>query len=123
MNIAPSMPRFAVVGIASTFIHVIVAILIIEKMHWHPSIANGIAFITANFFSYTANTFWSFNAKIGMRTWYRFFTVSFVALLLAMAISWLVLTAGGSYLLGTILVVMVVPFISYIGHQVFTYHQ
>lgn len=123
MRIASSIPRFAIVGTAATFIHVAVAIAFIEEAHWHPSIANGIAFIVANFFSYAANTRWSFDAKINMGSWYRFVAVSFAAWLLTVAISWLVAAAGGSYMLGILLVVTLIPALSYIGHRNFTYRQ
>ena len=121
MRIASSVPRFAVVGVAATFIHVSVAIGFIEAAQWHPGIANGIAFVVANFFSYAANTRWSFDAKIGLNSWYRFIAVSFVAWLLTVAISWSVAAAGGSYMLGILLVVTLVPALSYVGHRNFTY--
>lgn len=121
MNIAPSASRFVIVGIAATFIHVAVAVASINLAHWHPSIANGIAFIVANLFSYAVNTHWSFNVKASMDTWYRFVTISFIAWLLTIAISWLVAAAGGSYMLGILLVVTIIPTLSYVGHRNFTY--
>jgi putative flippase GtrA len=121
MRLASSVPRFVIVGLAATFIHVTVAVGLIEELHWHPSIANGIAFIGANFFSYAANTRWSFNAEISMGSWYRFMSVSFVAWLLTVAISWLVAAAGGAYMLGILLVVTLIPTLSYLGHRNFTY--
>lgn len=121
MKIASSVPRFAMVGVAATFIHVAVAVGFIEEMHWHPGIANGIAFVVANFFSYAANTRWSFGAKISMDTWYRFVAVSFVAWLLTIAISWLVAAMGGPYILGILLVVTLIPALSYMAHRNFTY--
>jgi len=121
MMISTSVLRFAVVGATATLIHVAVAIGLIEGEHWHPSVANGAAFIVANLFSYVANTRWSFEAKISMNSWYRFVTVSLVSGLLTVAISWLVAAAGGSYILGIILVITLVPALNYIGHRDFTY--
>jgi len=121
MNIASSVPRFVIVGIAATLIHVAVAFAIINTTHWHPSIANGIAFIVANFFSYAANTRWTFNVSISMNTWYRFAGISFFAWLLTIGISWLVAAAGGNYMLGILLVVTIIPTLSYIGHRNYTY--
>ena len=121
MRIASSVPRFAIVGVAATFIHVIVVVGFVEALNWHPSVANGIAFIVANLFSYAANTRWSFEAKISMASWYRFVAVSFVAWLLTIAISWLVAAGGGSYMLGILLVVTLIPALSYFGHRNFTY--
>jgi len=121
MRIASSVLRFAMVGVAATLIHVTVAVGIIEGKHWHPSIANGIAFVVANLFSYAANTHWSFEAKMSMYSWYRFVTVSLVSGLLTVVISWLVAAAGGPYLLGILLVITVIPTLNYLGHRYFTY--
>lgn len=121
MKIANSAPRFALVGTAATLIHVAVAVGFVEKAHWHPSLANGIAFVVANLFSYAANTHWSFNAKIGIDSWYRFVIVSFVAWLLTVTTTWMIAAIGGAYPLGILLVVTLIPVISYIGHAHFTY--
>jgi len=121
MRIASSVLRFAMVGVATTLIHVTVAVGIIEGKQWHPSIANGVAFVVANLFSYAANTHWSFEAKMSMYSWYRFVTVSLVSGLLTVAISWLVAAAGGPYLLGILLVITVIPTLNYLGHRYFTY--
>lgn len=121
MNMDSSVPRFVVVGLAATFIHVSVAVAIIKAAHWHPGIANGIAFIVANLFSYAANTRWSFNAKMNMGSWHRFIFVSVIAWLLTVVISGLVAEAGGAYILGILLVVIFIPPLSYIAHRNFTY--
>lgn len=121
MRIAPSALRFASVGVVATLIHVVVAVGLIEGKQLHPSIANGIAFIVANQFSYVANTHWAFVAKINIKSWYRFAAVSFISWMLTIAISWLVAEAGGSYKLGILIVVIFVPVFNYISHRDFTY--
>ena len=121
MRVSASVPRFAIVGVCSTLIHVSAATGLIEIADWHPSVANAIAFIVANIFSYMANTHWSFDAKPGLGSWSRFLTISFFAWLLTIFISWIVAEAGGPYLLGIMLVVTFIPVLSYIGHRYFTY--
>jgi putative flippase GtrA len=121
MKIATSVPRFVVVGMVATLIHVAVAVECISAEHWHPSIANGIAFIVANIFSYAANTHWSFEVKMSMGSWHRFILVSLIAWLLTIAITWLVNEAGGPYLLGILLVVALIPPLTYMTHRNFTY--
>lgn len=121
MNPAYSVPRFAVVGVAATLIHVAIATGLINAMQLHPAIANGIAFIVANSFSYVFNTRWSFTGKISLLTWHRFISVSGAAWLLTITISWMVDAMGGSYLLGILLVVTVVPALSYMAHRNYTY--
>jgi len=121
MIIATSAHRFVLVGIAATFLHVTVAVGIVEMVAWHPSIANGIAFVIANIFSYAANTRWSFDAKYSLGSWCRFISVSLAAWFLTVAVSWVVAVAGGSYLLGISLVITIIPLLSYIGHRDFTF--
>ena len=121
MNIPASIPRFAIVGITATFIHVMLAMFFIQQIHWHPSIANGMAFIAANLFSYAANTRWSFESKMSVKSWRRFLAVSFLAWVLTISISWLVQSQGGHHILGITLVVLLIPPLSYIGHKIYTY--
>jgi putative flippase GtrA len=119
--IASSAFRFAVVGIAVTLLHVAVAAGLIELARAHPALANGVAFIVANFVSYVANTHWSFRARMSLERWRRFVGVSLVAWLLTLAISAAVAEAGGHYLLGIALVLVVVPLANYVGHRFYTY--
>jgi len=121
MRLAKSVPRFALVGVVATFIHAAVAVGIVEMLDWHPSFANGIAFVIANIFSYASNTRWSFDAKYSMGSWYRFVSISFIAWLMTIAVSWVVEIAGGSYLLGILFVITLIPALSYAGHRNFTY--
>jgi putative flippase GtrA len=121
MNIGSSAPRFALVGIAATLIHVAIAVGLIKAMLLHPALANGSAFIVANSFSYAFNTGWSFVARINLVSWYRFVAVSLTAWLLTVTISWSVEAMGGPYLLGIFLVVMFIPALSYLAHRNFTY--
>jgi len=121
MNIPVSIPRFAIVGITTTLIHIVLAIFLIQQLHWHPGIANGMAFVAANLFSYAANTRWSFESKVGLKSWRRFLSVSFIAWVLTVSISGLVQEGGGHHLLGIALVVLLIPPLTYIGHKKYTY--
>ena len=123
MNPADSIPRFALVGVAATLIHVAIATGLINAMQLHPAIANGAAFIVANSFSYIFNTRWSFTGRISLLTWHRFISVSGAAWLMTIFISWLVAALGGSYLLGIMLVVTIVPALSYLAHHNYTYRR
>lgn len=123
MNLTASAGRFALVGVAATLIHVMVAVSLIEWQGLHPGIANGVAFIPANLASYVANTCWSFKARMDLGNWGRFVAVSFVAWLLTIVIASAVVEAGGHYLLGITLVVALVPVLTFMAHQKFTYRH
>jgi len=121
MNLTASAGRFALVGVAATLIHAMVATGLIERWALHPGAANGVAFIAANLASYVANTCWSFKARMRLHNWGRFVVVSFAAWALTMAIATVVAEAGGHYLLGIALVVALVPVMTFVAHQKFTY--
>jgi len=121
MKVATSALRFALVGVAATAIHVAIATGLIAGWRLHPAAANGIAFVFANLASYVANTRWSFGAPLGLTNWGRFVTVSVGAWLLTVAIAWAVEAAGGHYLAGIALVVLLVPALSFMAHRGFTY--
>lgn len=123
MKVARSAWRFAVVGLAATATHVIVAAGLIEGGWLHAAAANGLAFVTANLVSYVANTRWSFAAAVRLANWGRFVAVSVGAWLLTVAIAWSIETAGGHYLAGIALVVLVVPPLSFVAHREFTYRE
>lgn len=121
MSLARSAVSFAAVGVLSTLTHVCVATLLIELLGARPPVANGVAFVVATLLSYVANTRWSFGARLGAATAWRFALVAGTAGLMSMGIAWLVERAGGHYALGIALVVVFVPAFSFIGHRTFTY--
>lgn len=123
MNITTSAVRFALVGVAVTLIHVMVAAGLIERGGLHPGIANGVAFVAANLASYVANTCWSFQARMRLGNWGRFVAISFAAWMLTMIIASAVAETGGHYLLGISLVVALVPMLTFVAHQRFTYRH
>ncbi len=121
MNRKASAGRFALVGVAATLIHATVATGLIERWALHPGVSNGVAFIAANLASYIANTCWSFKARMRLYNWGRFVVVSFAAWVLTVTISSVVAEAGGHYLLGIALVVSLVPVMTFVAHEKFTY--
>lgn len=121
MKMPVSAGRYAVVGGGATLTHVCVAALLIETMGLAPEGANSVAFILANLVSYVANTRWSFESNLGLKTWGRFIIVSALAWATTIAIASSVDRAGGHYMLGIFLVVIVVPFVSFAAHRLFTY--
>lgn len=121
MNLTASAGRFALVGVAATLIHAMVAMGLIERWALHPGAANGAAFVVANLASYVANTCWSFKARMRLHNWGRFVVVSFAAWVLTVAIASAVAEAGGHYLLGIALVIALIPVLTYVAHQKYTY--
>ncbi|MBK5969025.1 MULTISPECIES: GtrA family protein [Thiorhodovibrio] len=113
--------RFARVGVLATATHILVATSLIEALGTNPTLANALAFCTATLVSYTMNTLWSFTASLGGGSLMRFLVVSLVSLLATIALSALVDALGWPYYTGIACVVTVVPIISFLLHQHWTY--
>ncbi|MBK6592253.1 MAG: GtrA family protein [Burkholderiales bacterium] len=110
-------------GAAATLTHVATAIGLITVAGLAPSLANGLAFALATGVSYIGNTRWSFRAKVGFATAWRFLLVSVAAGLLTMLLAGAVETAGGHFLAGIALVVLVMPPLVFLVHRGFTYRM
>jgi putative flippase GtrA len=113
--------RFAATGLISTGIHVLVAAAFVNLIAPMPAIANGCAFIVATVFSYLANTLWSFSTRLHGRNLLRFVTVAVAGCLLAMAISGTAEMLGWHYLVGIALVVCILPPVTFVAHNRWTY--
>jgi len=86
-----------------------------------PSIANGFAFVVATTFSYLVNTIWSFSSPLHGKILVRFCIVSIVGLFLAMLVSGAAEYLGLHYLHGILLVAMIIPPVTFILHNFWTY--
>lgn len=113
--------RFAVSGVLVTGFHVLVAAGFIRYILPIPSLANGVAFIAATVFSYLINTLWSFSSPLHGRNLIRFLLVSGVGFVLAIAVSGLAEIYGMNYWFGIVCVVAVVPPVTFVLHNFWTY--
>lgn len=113
--------RFIATGALATAIHAVIAIAFMQLIAPAPMLANGCAFALATVFSYLANTLWSFSSAIRARTFLRFLAVSVGGCLLAMGVAGAADRAGWNYLVGILLVVCVVPPVTFVAHRYWTY--
>ncbi|MFT5573898.1 MAG: putative flippase GtrA [Cryomorphaceae bacterium] len=113
--------KFAISGIGSTSVHVLVATVSIEFFEIHPGAANGLAFLVAVNFSYLANSYWTFGASLSAQRAGRFYLGSVVGLLFSVLISSLIAHLGYHYFYGIAGVVLVVPISTYFIHSQWTY--
>jgi putative flippase GtrA len=112
---------FAAVGVATTLLHIVVAVSIIRGFGAPTWIANGIAFTVATVFAYVVNTLLTFGRRLSGRSLRRYVVVAIVGLLLSMGISALAAWAGLGYLAGIACVVVVVTGLSFLAHRNWTY--
>jgi putative flippase GtrA len=115
--------RFGVTGIAATATHTVIALLAVEAAALDPAPANGIAFAMATILSYTLNTLWSFSARPGPKTLFRFSVVSLAGMGLAMLIAGYMGSLGYSNLLGILSVALLVPPATFLMHRLWTYRS
>jgi len=113
--------RFGLTGMFATAIHVFIAVLAVELLNAHPSIANGLAFCVATIFAYIINTKWSFSSQIATKTIARYAVVSVLGLVAAMLISGIADYAGLHYMLGIVFVVVAVPVLTFLMHNFWTF--
>lgn len=105
--------KFAMVGLLNTGIHIVAVYLLVERATVEPPLANAIAFLCANVFSYFMNSIWTFQARKELTVYLKFLTVSTVGL----AISWTCVYCTRffdiNYMYGVISSVFVVAVASY----------
>jgi putative flippase GtrA len=115
--------RFAVSGVLATSVHVAIAAAMLKGMLLEPALANGIAFAVATVVSFVANTTWSFASRVGVVPLVRFATVSLVGCALAMAVAACADLAGFGPWAGIGFVVLVVPPVTFVLHNTWTYRK
>jgi putative flippase GtrA len=121
VTLAPSLWRFAVVGVLATAVHVSVAWFALRALDIGAAPANGLAFVAAHGVSYLGNAIWSFSHRPALGNWARYLAVSALTLALTMVIAGAVERLGGADVLGIALVVLVVPGLSYLAHRRYTF--
>ncbi len=114
--------RFGVSGGVATAVHMAVALSWLAFASPSSAIANAVAFVVANVVSYLMHTLWTFSGQLGDgRTLARFLLVSLLGVCLSAAIGGVTDKLGLAPLLGVLLVVCIVPVVTYVLHRRFTY--
>lgn len=112
---------FSLIGVVNTLIHLILVTGLVELLSVHPLPANGLAFISANVFSFWANSRWSFRVAVTSQRYMRFLTVS----LLGLAISLIAIAISEAlqwhYLAGVFLSFIFLPLITFLAHRNWTW--
>ncbi len=113
--------RYAFVGGISTLIHVLIASLYIFFISSSVFQSNVIGFLIAYVFSYLVQTKYVFEHEVSKEKAIKYFIVQFGALLIAILASDL-FSAFNSYV-RTLIVVFLMPLITFLIHKVWTFRE
>lgn len=113
--------RYGLTSSGATVIHLLVAFSLLRWLNAAVLSANLVGFCCAFGFSYLIQSVWVFHRDIAWRNAAKFFTVQTGALLMAQLITAL-MPVENSYL-HVILVVMILPFITFVTHKFWTFSQ
>jgi putative flippase GtrA len=113
------LTKYAAVGIIATAIHLSAAFAFIYLIDHSIFFSNVFGFSLAFFFSYIAQSKYVFISKLSFRTSFRFFLVQFASLLLAISI--VDLTKFLNAYLNVLLVVIILPLITFLIHRAWTF--
>lgn len=117
------LASFSLIGVCNTLIHLVMVMGLVELFSVYPVLANGVAFITANLFSFWANSRWSFRAAINRQRYIRFFVVSLLGLTVSLLASMLGEALHWHYLLGVLLTFIFLPLVTFLAHRNWTWNM
>lgn len=120
-SLLSKLARFSGIGVINTLLHTAVVVLSVEGLSVHPTLANTIAFVVANTFSYWANRRWNFKTAPSLRQYGRFFLVSLAGLAITVLVSGFAAWAGWHYLAGLGLVFIALPVFTFALHWQWTF--
>ncbi|PKF51304.1 GtrA family protein [Enterovibrio nigricans] len=113
--------RFALTGGLATLMHVVAAFAMIHFFMTPVFVANVIGFACAFFLSYFLQSTFVFKQHLSLNNAFRFFTVQFSALVISQLIS--EIFQGSSPYLRVLIVVFLIPLVTYIIHKIWTFSE
>jgi putative flippase GtrA len=122
-TLSTRISRFALAGASATTLHAVIAFLAIRFLSVSPVLGNAAAFLLATAFSYAVQTLWTFEHRPSSRTMGKFGVVVAAGFLCTIAVSGAVERMGYPYWAGIIAVVIVVPPITFLLHNFWTYAE
>ena len=122
-SILSKLLKFAGIGLVNTGIHTSIVVTLVELLRTSPTIANAIAFMAANAFSYWANRRWNFRTNASIQQYTRFLFVSLAGLAITILVRSIADRAGLHYLIGLALVFIALPTLTFILHYRWTFRS
>ncbi|PNV84583.1 MAG: GtrA family protein [Sulfurimonas sp.] len=113
--------KYGFIGGISTLIHLAVSYTIVYRYSENIYISNIFGFLSAFLFSYIMQSLFTFKHEIKLEKALKFFSVQFGALLLSILLVDII-SLKNSYF-EIVLVVIVLPLITYLLHQFWTFNK
>lgn len=110
--------RFGVIGVTAAVVNTVVVVIGVEWLHWHPLLANILAFAIAYQVSFFGHQYWTFRrvaADSAATSWIKFLAVAVFSFGLNESLYALFLTIFHlQYVLALILVIVLVPPVTFV---------
>jgi putative flippase GtrA len=119
----PSRPFlvFCVTGLLATALHTAIAVIAIEYFQLAAWLANAIAFASATLLSFLGNSLVGFKVEMARQRFLRFIVVALGGLVVAACIAKAIDVHGYHYAWGILLIVVLVPCLTYSAHRMWTF--
>ena len=121
LSLARQFAGFSVLGLVNTAIHLAVVVGLVEGVAVFPVVANGLAFVCANVFSFWGNSRWVFRARPTRQRYARFLLVSLLGLAVSLGASALGESRHWHYLAGVALSFALLPALTFFAHRIWTW--
>ena len=117
--------RFMVTGVMATAIHAGMVLALMTLVMPAPTqvVANGVAFVVANVFSYLLNSLWSFAVPLHGKRYLKFLLVSLVGFLGTLLLAFVAEEIGLTPAQGIFLIVSVMTPITFLLQRAWTFKQ
>lgn len=114
---------FSLIGVINTAVHVLTVMGLVELFGLHPVFGNCLAYVAANMFSFYANSRWNYRTPMAASRYRRFLIVSLGGLGVTASLSGLADVMGWHYLIGTAMVFVVLPGLTFMAHHWWTWGE
>ena len=114
---------FSIIGVINTTIHLVAVVVFVELIDLSPVASNCLAFVAANIFSFYANCRWNYRKPMAASRYRRFFIISLAGLLITAGLSNVAYQMGLHYLMGTAIVFVTLPVLTFIVHHWWTWDK
>lgn len=113
---------FSIIGVILTVMHLFVVMALVELLSFNSVVANCLAFVTANIFSFYANSRWNYRTPLEMSRFWRFFAVSIAGLAITAGVTSIAAVLSWHYLIGTGAVFLALPAFTFVAHNWWTWN-